>query len=76
MGQISVYLPEDLRRRVKKAKLSVSAICQEALRAELGDDVERDDLEEWQLAVRDLDDARKILRTAAILIEREHGVER
>lgn len=72
MGQISVYLPEDLRRRVKKAKLSVSAICQDALRVELGDTVERDDLDVWDTALDELHEARKLISRASELIKREH----
>jgi ATP-dependent Clp protease ATP-binding subunit ClpC len=35
MGKVNVYLPDDLEREVREAGLSVSAICQTALRTAL-----------------------------------------
>jgi post-segregation antitoxin (ccd killing protein) len=35
MSRVNVYVPDDLHRQAKRARLNVSELCQEAIRAEL-----------------------------------------
>lgn len=73
--QTTIYVPDELHRQIKKAGINVSRICQEALREALGLVVFQggQELEEWQIMARDLDEARKTLVRVANWIEKESG---
>jgi post-segregation antitoxin (ccd killing protein) len=50
MARVNVYLPDDLADQARAAELNVSAITQEALRAELA----RHETDRWLERVREL----------------------
>lgn len=47
MARVNIYLPDELYRRAKRAKLNVSELSQRAIREELLRDKRMQALEEW-----------------------------
>jgi len=67
---VTIYVPGDLHRKIKRADLAVSKICQDALREAVGEVLPTDDeLTEGQILGREIDAMRGRLRRIADIVE-------